>query len=271
MKKIIRLFALGFLTLLAGSGQAAKDESVVMLATTTSTQNSGLLEYLLPSFQAESGLEVRVIAVGTGKALRMGEDGDVDLLMVHAKPAEEEFVAAGFGVKRYELMYNDFVLVGPKEDPAGLRKAQTIQQAMQALAGSELPFVSRGDDSGTHKKELSMWKQAGVSPNPAGYRELGQGMGKTIQAANELQGYTMIDRGTWLAYMDKLDLEILFEGDTVLFNQYAAIVVNPERYPDLNSAAAQKLIDWLVSDRGQALIGAYKVKGKVLFKPNAGQ
>ncbi len=270
MQKIIRSVfpSIILLTLLASCSQPA-DNKIVVLATTTSTENSGLLEYLLPRFQADTDLEVRVIAVGTGKALRMGEDGDVDLVMVHAKPAEEEFIKAGFGVERIELMYNDFVLVGPKNDPAGLKKLSDINDVMASLANVDTGFMSRGDDSGTHKKELRLWRQAGVNPNSGSYRELGQGMGKTLQVANELQAYTMIDRGTWLAYNDIVDLDILFEGVPPLFNQYSVMLVSPERYPDLNTQGAQQLVDWLVSENGQLLIGAYEVKGKVLFKPNA--
>lgn len=270
MRKIIQSIFLSFilLTLLASCSRQAENK-VVVLATTTSTENSGLLEYLLPKFQADTDLEVRVIAVGTGKALRMGEDGDVDLVMVHAKPAEEKFIEAGFGVERVELMYNDFVLVGPKNDPAGLKKLSNINDVMASLANANTAFMSRGDDSGTHKKELRLWEQAGVSPNPDSYRELGQGMGKTLQVANELQAYTMIDRGTWLAYNDTVDLNILFEGVPPLFNQYSVMLVSPERFPDLNTQGAQRLVDWLVSENGQSLIGAYEVKGKVLFKPNA--
>ncbi|MCP4009183.1 MAG: solute-binding protein [Proteobacteria bacterium] len=269
MQKLVRSIGLVTLVLVFIACTQQAQNKVVILATTTSTENSGLLEYLLPKFQADSGLEVRVIAVGTGKALRMGEEGDVDLVMVHAKPAEEKFVAAGFGVERVELMYNDFVLVGPENDPAGLNKMSSIDEVMVALAQTGSAFLSRGDDSGTHKKELRLWKRAGVAPNKVTYRELGQGMGKTLQMANELQAYTMIDRGTWLAYDGKVDLSILFQGVPPLFNQYSVMLVNPERYPDLNTGAAQKLINWLVSEKGQSLIGAYKVKGKALFQPNA--
>jgi len=269
MLNVIRLINFAALMLILVACTQKTENKVVVLATTTSTENSGLLEYLLPEFQADTDLEVRVIAVGTGKALKMGEDGDVDLVMVHAKPAEEKFIADGYGVERIELMYNDFVLIGPEKDPAGLSGLTTITEAMASLSTADTAFLSRGDDSGTHKKELRLWKQAGVSPNTKSYRELGQGMGKTLQVANELQAYTMIDRGTWLSYSDSVDLRILFEGVPPLFNQYAVMLVNPERYPDLNTPGAQQLVDWLVSEKGQSLIGAYKIKGKVLFKPNA--
>jgi tungstate transport system substrate-binding protein len=270
MKIIIRSLAwIVLLVMTMAACTQITESKVVVLATTTSTENSGLLEYLLPVFQTDTGLEVRVIAVGTGKALRMAQEGDVDLIMVHAKPAEEKFVAAGYGVARIELMYNDFVIVGPENDPAGLSKLASINGVMAALAGVDTAFLSRGDDSGTHKKELRLWKQAGVTPNMKNYRELGQGMGKTLQAANELQAYTMIDRGTWLAYNDQVDLDILFEGVPPLFNQYAVIQVNPDRFPDLNTKGAEKLINWLTSEKGQALIGAFELKGNVLFKPNA--
>lgn len=245
------------------------ENKLITLATTTSTENSGLLDYLLPKFQQDSGIEVRVIAVGTGKALKMAQEGDVDLLMVHAKPAEEAFIKAGYGVDRTELMHNDFVFVGPKDDPAGLAKLIDINVVMTALLDTKTGFVSRGDDSGTHQKELSLWRQANVTPNVEWYRETGQGMGKTLQIANEMQAYTMIDRGTWLSYQGKVDLQIAFEGQPPLFNQYSVILVNPERYPDLNTEAAKGLMDWLISEQGQALIGAYRVKDQVLFTPNA--
>jgi len=261
---LVVLFAL----VLSACSQSQENKAVV-LATTTSTENSGLLEYLLPKFQADTGLEVKVIAVGTGKALRMAQDGDVDLLMVHAKLAEESFVTAGYGVERVELMYNDFVFVGPKSDPAGLSKLTDINDTLHALAETPAQFLSRGDDSGTHKKELGLWKTAGIKPGGEYYRELGQGMGKTLQIANELQAYTLIDRGTWLSYMGKVDLDILFEGSPPLNNQYSMIIVNPDRYPDRNQAGAERLVEWLTSEQGQALIGDFRVQGQLLFKPNS--
>jgi len=272
MQKIIkRLVPMVFASLVLTACGPSDQSKELVLATTTSTENSGLLDYIMPKFQADTGIEVKVIAVGTGKALRMAQDGDVDLLMVHAKQAEEAFIAAGYGLERVEFMYNDFIFVGPIEDPAGLSKLTNVNEVMHALADTSLPFLSRGDDSGTNKKELVLWKAAGIRPGGDHYRELGQGMGKTLQIANELQAYTLIDRGTWLSYMGKVDLKILFEGTPPLNNQYAMIVVNPERYPDRNQAGSERLVEWLVSDKGQQLIGDFKVQGQILFKPNAGQ
>ncbi len=266
---IKRLVILVLTGLMLSSCSSDSKNNEVVLATTTSTENSGLLDYLLPVFRADTGMDVKVIAVGTGKALRMAQDGDVDLLMVHAKPAEQAFVASGYGVERIELMYNDFIFVGPKNDPAGLLKLTDINDALTALADTSALFLSRGDDSGTHKKELGLWKSAGISPGGEYYRELGQGMGKTLQIANELQAYTLIDRGTWLSYLGKIDLEIVFQGSPPLNNQYAMIIVNPERYPERNLEGSKVLVEWLVSDKGQKLIGDFTVQGKTLFKPNA--
>lgn len=245
------------------------DDKIITLATTTSTDDSGLLEYLLPKFEAYSGLQVRVISVGTGKALKMGEQGDVDVLMVHAKLAEQVFVDAGFGVERVEFMYNDFILVGPKEDSAGLKNLTSIKDALRAVRDTQSQFVSRGDNSGTHIEELFLWENAGIELKTINYRESGQGMGKTLQIANELGAHTLVDRGTWLSYRAQLNLGILFEGRPPLINQYAMILVSPERYPDLNTNGAQALIDWLSSEQGQGLIGEFKLQGSVLFKPNA--
>lgn len=242
-------------------------ESVIRMATTTSTQNSGLLDYLLPLFKQRTGIEVQTIAVGTGKALRMGREGDVDVVMVHARPAELKFVEEGYGVDRSEFMYNDFVLVGPKSDPAAIGAEKDVTSALKKIATSQSLFVSRGDDSGTHKKELSLWKAGSIKPAGSWYREAGQGMGKVLQMASELQGYTLTDRGTWLAYQGKLDLALLSEGDAGLRNPYGVIAVNPKRYPDTHYADARKLIDWVSSPEGQQLINDYKVNGKQLFIP----
>ena len=243
---------------------------IVRLATTTSTENSGLLDELLPRFEAASGYRVHVIAVGTGKALRMGRDGDVDLVLVHAPAAEQRFVDRGFGEQRLPVMFNDFVLVGPHTDPAGLAQAADAADAMARISASRTVFVSRGDDSGTYKKERSLWKQADVIPEGAWYREAGQGMGKVLQMADEMDAYTLTDRGTWLAYRDKSRLKVTFEGDEGLFNPYSIIEVNAVRYPELNHRGAQALISWIRGTEGQEAIAAYRKSGEQLFTPSAG-
>lgn len=250
---------------------AAHDPSsnIIRLATTTSTENSGLLRYLLPRFTETTGYKVHVIAVGTGKALRMGQDGDVDIVLVHAPAAETKFVANGYGEKRYPVMYNDFVIIGPANDPAAINKATSAADALNQIANQTAIFVSRGDDSGTHKKEKSLWKIAKRTPTKNFYREAGQGMGKVIQIASELGAYTLTDRGTWFAYQNKTSLKLLFQGDPILYNPYGIIAVNPKRYPDSNYAGAQALIDWLTSKTGQVLIANFKVAGFQLFTPSA--
>ena len=252
--------------------KSSSDKKIIKLATTTSTENSGLLKYLLPKFEKDSGYTVHTIAVGTGKALRMGRDGDIDVLLVHAKKAEEKFMSEGHGEKRVGVMYNDFVIVGPKNDPAKLANIKTANKALEKIASSKSNFISRGDDSGTHKKELSLWKSANINIKTKGeswYREAGQGMGKVLQMAGEMDAYTMTDRGTWLAYKSKSPLNIAFEGDSVLFNPYGIIAVSSKKYPDLNTVGANALIQWITSNKGQHLIGKFKVAGKVLFTPNA--
>ena len=248
---------------------AAQARDTVRLATTTSTENTGLLSDLLPRFQADTGYAVHVIAVGTGKALRMGRDGDVDVVLVHAPEAERRFVEQGFGVARYPVMYNDFVLVGPASDPAGLHAARSIEQALAAIARTQAVFVSRGDDSGTHKKERRLWRAAAVHPRGAWYREAGQGMGKVLQMADELQGYALTDRGTWLAMRALSNLKIVFAGGAALFNPYGIIRVSERRHPALNHAGAQALIEWLVSPVAQRHIAAFSRHGEVLFVPHA--
>lgn len=245
------------------------DNMVLKMATTTSTENSGLLADLMPKFEEKSGYSVQVIAVGTGKALKMGEDGDVDVVLVHAPAAEKEFVDKGFGEKRYPVMYNDFIILGPDADPAGVREAKTAPESLAKIAEKQAIFVSRGDDSGTHKKEKKLWEAAGVKPEGEWYREAGQGMGKVIQMAGELEGYTLADRGTWLASADKSPLKIVHEGDKDLFNQYGVIAVSQKRYPDINHKGAQAFIDWIISPEGQTAIGDFKVKDTQLFTPNA--
>ena len=243
--------------------------STVRLATTTSTENSGLLSDLLPRFTKATGYQVHVIAVGTGKALRMGRDGDVDVVLVHAPKAEQKFVDEGFGEQRLPVMYNDFVIVGSHKDPAGLDSANSAGDALAKVAATGSLFVSRGDDSGTHKKELGIWRQAGVTPKGAWYREAGQGMGKVLQMADELDGYTLTDRGTWLAYRDKSRLKVVYQGHEELFNPYAIIQVSAERYPDLNHAGARALINWIRDSEGQQAIAAYRRSGEQLFNPSA--
>ncbi len=257
------------LALVSYSASSADDSHRVKLATTTSTYHSGLLDYLLPTFEKETGYKIDVIATGTGKALKMGENGDVDLVMTHAPKSEAAFVDKGYGVLPRKLMYNDFVVVGPKNDPAQISKQDNVIKAFDKIAKSGEVFISRGDDSGTHKKELGIWAQANIEPNFGGYRSVGQGMGPTLNMANEMQAYTLTDRGTWLAYQNKLDLDILFQGDDKLFNPYQVILINPERYPTTNYKGAKALSDWLVTDKGQQLINSFKLNGQQLFVANA--
>ncbi len=247
-------------------------EKPLLLLSTTSTENSGLLADLLPRFTEKTGIEVRVVARGTGEALRAGERGDGDVLLVHALSAEEAFVAAGHGVERFPVMYNDFIIVGPVGDPAGLREASTAKRALGRIAETRALFASRGDDSGTHRKEQALWAAAGIDPEAssgAWYRETGSGMGATLNVAIGMQAYALTDRGTWLSFKNKQDFEILFEGDPELFNPYGVILVNPERHVWVKASEGQQLIDWLVGPDGQAAIAAFRVGGEQLFYPNA--
>ena len=244
------------------------------MASTTSTEQSGLFAHLLPSFKAASGIEVRVVAVGTGQALDMARRGDADVVFVHDQVAEEKFVAEGFGLKRVPVMYNDFVLVGPAADPARA-KGTTIAEALRKVGASGAAFISRGDKSGTHAAELRLWRQAGSdlaapgAPRPAGYKECGCGMGPALNMAASTGAYVFTDRGTWLSFRNRADLAILVEGDKALFNQYGVMVVNPARHPHVKQAAAQAFADWVTSPAGQASIASYKVGGEPLFFPNA--
>ena len=260
-----------FLSINPVFAKSTGDNKPIKLATTTSTENSGLLKAILPEFEKDTGYKVHTIAVGTGKALRMGRDGDVDVLLVHAKKAEDKFMADGDGEERLGVMYNDFVIVGPKSDPAKLVGAKNTTEALNKISSSKSSFISRGDDSGTHKKELSLWKSANIDIKENSgkwYLEAGQGMGKVLQIAGEMDAYTMTDRGTWLAYKSKSPLKITFEGDSILFNPYGIIAVSSKKYPDLNATGAHKLMNWITSAKGQGLIGKFKVAGKVLFTPN---
>jgi tungstate transport system substrate-binding protein len=248
--------------------QAADD---IRLATTTSTENSGLLAQILPQFEASYGAKVRVVAVGTGVALKLGESCDADVLLVHARPLENKFMAAGYGAVRKDVMYNDFVIVGPQSDPAGIRGSKDVTAAMKQIAASGAKFVSRGDESGTHQMEKTHWKDAGAQPQGAAYVSAGQGMGQVLTMAGELQGYTLSDRATFGAYRDKTGLEILVEGDPRMFNPYGVIAVNPQKCPGVNQKGAMALVDWMVSPEGQQAIAAFKVNGQQMFFPDAKQ
>lgn len=267
--KALFLFVALFCGVSFAATMPAPDKAPVRLATTTSTDNSGLLAYLLPEFKKDTGYQVHVIAVGTGKALRLGRDGDVDVVLVHAPGAEHDFVNHNYGAKRHAVMYNDFVIIGSPSDPAGIKSSHSVNEAFSKIKSSQSLFVSRGDDSGTHKKEKKIWKAANINASGSWYREAGQGMGKVIQIANELGAYTLTDRGTWLSYKNKVEMEILFQGDSLLFNPYGIIAVNPHRYSDLNTRGANALIEWMISERGQQLIGEYKKFNQVLFTPSA--
>ena len=247
------------------------DKSIVV-ASTTSTQDSGLFGYILPIFKAKTGIDVKVIAQGTGQALDTGRRGDADVVFVHAKPAEEQFIAEGAGVKRHPVMYNDFVLIGPKNDPAGVAGTKDIVAALKAIEAKGAPFVSRGDRSGTHQAELALWATAGIDisrDKGPWYREVGQGMGAALNAAGAMDAYTISDRGTWISFRNKGDLAITVEGDRRLFNQYGVMLVNPAKHPGVKKALGQQFIDWLVSPEGQRAIANYEINGQQLFYPNA--
>ena len=235
------------------------------MSTTTSTENSGLLGVLLPPFEKLCGCKVDVIAVGTGKALKLGEAGDVDVVFVHARELEDRFVADGFGVDRRDVMYNDFVVLCPPDDPAGVKGAKSAADAFRAIAGREAPFVSRGDESGTHQKEREIWKAAGIFPKGKWYLEVGQGMGEVIQIATQRKGYTLSDRGTYIAYRKKTDLAVLHEGDATLRNPYGVIAVNPKKHPHVRHDLAKKFIDFVTGKEGQEIIGNFRIDGEQLF------
>jgi tungstate transport system substrate-binding protein len=256
---------------LASPGFAADDDFIIVQST-TSTQNSGLFDHILPKFTEKTGTEVRVVAVGTGQALKNARNGDGDVVLVHSKPDEEKFVAEGWGVKRHDVMYNDFVIVGPNADPAGVAGLKDVDQALKKIAEAEASFTSRGDNSGTHKAELRLWKKTGVDPTHASgdwYLETGSGMGATLNTAVGKHAYTLTDRGTWLSFANKADFELLVEGDPKLFNQYGVILVNPEKHPRVRAEKGQAFVDWLTSSEGQKAIASYKIDGKQLFSPNA--
>ncbi|TVR84912.1 MAG: hypothetical protein EA405_00315 [Rhodospirillales bacterium] len=260
------------LALLLAAPGASAQERFITVASTTSTEHSGLLGHILPLFQAESGIAVRVVAVGTGQAIRLAERGDADVLLVHHTPSEERFVAEGYGVERFDVMYNDFVIVGPEDDSAGVRGYTDAAEALRCIAEAEAPFASRADDSGTHKREMELWQAAGVDARAASgrwYRETGSGMGSTLNTARGVGAYALADRGSWLGFASKSDLVILVEGDARLFNPYGVILVSPARHPHVKAADGQAFIDWLVSDAGQQAIADFRVEGEPLFFPNA--
>lgn len=246
-------------------------DKAIILQSTTSTSNSGLYDHLLPLFTARTGITVHVVAVGTGQAIRNARNGDGDVLLVHAKAAEEKFVADGFGVKRFDVMYNDFIIVGPASDPARVGGSRDATAALEAIAKAKALFASRGDNSGTHKKELRLWTAAGVEPTAASgtwYRETGSGMGATLNVAAGMSAYTLTDRGTWISFKNKGDARIHVEGDAALFNQYGVILVNPVKHPNVKAEWGQVFIDWILSEDGQAAIAAYMLGDKQLFFPN---
>ena len=253
---------------LAATVSIAQPNTIVM-ASTTSTEQSGLFGTLLPAFKQASGIDIKVVALGTGQAIDMGRRGDADVLFVHDQVAEEKVIAEGFAIKRYPVMYNDFVLIGPAADPAKTR-GKDIVEALRKISAANAPFVSRGDKSGTHAAELRYWKNAGVdNPQFAGYKACGCGMGPALNIAASTGAYVMADRGTWLAFKNRADLAVLVEGDTRLFNQYGVMVVNPAKHPKVKVAEAQKFVDWVISPAGQAAIASYKIGGEQLFFPNA--
>jgi tungstate transport system substrate-binding protein len=272
MKAYRLLVALAATTLLLAPAAQAQDKSIV-IASTTSTQDSGLFGHILPMFKAKTGIDVKVISQGTGQAIDTGRRGDADVVFVHAKAQEEEFVAEGFGVRRFDAMYNDFVLIGPKSDPAGIKGGKDIVQALKAIETKACPFVSRGDKSGTHAAELALWKVASLDPagtKPSWYREIGQGMGAALNTASAMGAYVLSDRGTWLSFKNRDALEISIEGDKRLFNQYGIILVNPEKHAHVKKELGQAFIDWVMSKDGQAAIASHKINGEQLFFPNAG-
>ena len=267
-----RLFLTSLLALSLPLAAARAEDRFIIVQSTTSTEQSGLFGHLLPLFKDKTGIEVRVVAVGTGQAIKNARNGDGDVLLVHSRADEEQFVADGQGVRRFDVMYNDFVVVGPKGDPAGVAGMSDVAAALQKIATAQAPFASRGDDSGTHKAELKLWQAAGVDAKAASgtwYRETGSGMGPTLNTAAGMNAYALTDRGTWLSFQNRGDLEVLVESDKRLFNQYGVILVNPEKHPNVKADLGQQFVDWLVGPEGQKAIASFQVGGEQLFFPNA--
>ena len=266
------IVAFGAVALLATALPALAQDKSIVVSSTTSTTDSGLFNHLLPLFKKKTGIDVKVVSQGTGQELDTGRRGDSDVVFVHAKPQEEKFVADGYGVKRFPVMYNDFVLVGPKSDPAGIKGSKDIGAALKAIKAKSSPFISRGDKSGTHSAELRLWKGAGVdiaADKGAWYKEIGQGMGAALNTASAANAYVLADRATWLNFKNRGELDIVVEGDNKLFNQYGVILVNPAKHPNIKKAEGQIFIDWIVSPEGQKAIADYKINGNQLFFPNA--
>jgi tungstate transport system substrate-binding protein len=267
-RRSLILFAIAFV--LAQVSLASAQKKSIVVASTTSTEDSGLFGFILPLFKQKTGIDVRVVSRGTGQALDMARRGDADVVFVHARDAEEKFVAEGHGVKRYSVMYNDFVIIGPKSDPAGIKGARNVVFAMQAIKAKGAPFISRGDNSGTHIAEIKLWKDAGIDiQKEAGpwYKSIGQGMGAALNMAAASGAYLMADRGTWISFRNKGDLVIAVQGDKLLFNQYGVILVNPDKHPHVKKELGQQFIDWLISHEGQKAIADYKIKGEQVFWP----
>jgi tungstate transport system substrate-binding protein len=272
MNMLTRRLLIAVTASLAFAGHALAQDKSIVVASTTSTQDSGLFGHLLPMFKAKTGIDVKVVAQGTGQALDTARRGDADVVFVHAKSAEEKFLSEGFGVKRYPVMYNDFILVGPKSDPAGVKGSKDIVAALGAIKTKGADFISRGDKSGTHQAELNLWKAAGIDiakDKGPWYKEIGQGMGAALNTASASNAYVLTDRGTWLSFKNRGDLVISVEGDKRLFNQYGVMLVNPEKHPSVKKDIGQQFIDWLVSSEGQKAIADYKINGEQLFYPNA--
>ena len=271
-RTLLTVAATAALGVIATLGPTLAEDQFIIVQSTTSTQNSGLFDHILPTFQEQTGIEARVVAVGTGQALKNAQNCDGDVLFVHAKPDEEKFVEAGYGVERFDVMYNDFVIVGPASDPAKVAGVTDAAAALRMIAEAKEPFASRGDDSGTHKAELKLWQKAGVDPTAASgewYRETGSGMGPTLNTAVGMNAYALTDRGTWISFENKGDFKVLVEGDEALFNQYGVIRVSPEHCPNVRTEPAQRFVDWITGPKGQQAVADFKIDGQQLFFPNA--